>query len=367
MLIVGVSAPGFKGVEVGALTDVFVPIAMKREVTPTWDEMDNRRNLWLHVFGRLKPGINEQHALASLQVLYSQILESLELPTIREPSARFKKLFLEKKIALLPARRGTSSMREDAETPLWVLMAMVGLVLLIACANVANLLTARAAARQKEIAIRLSLGASRGQIVRQLLSESTVLAAAGGVLALFVAVWTGDLLLGLLPFEEGRDIFHISRCSRSGLQFCDLNCGGVAVWAGTRHSGDKTSALERTQRRGGKFVERGRAGAVPKRARRGADRTLAAAADRRGPFHAESFQSSSTRSGFCDTEPDDIHSRSLSRRLSEGACSCAVRTGWERHCRDSRRALGVDGHDRPANRQQRHPHSTARGLPGERG
>jgi predicted permease len=214
MVIIGVSAPGFKGVQVGTIADVFVPMMMKPQMTPTWNDMDNRRVLWLNIFGRLKPDVSVEQAKASLQVLYRQVQESLELPTIREPSARFKALFLDKKIEVLSGSRGTSDLRRDSEGPLWVLMAMVGLVLLIACANVANLLTARAAARQKEIAIRLSLGASRGQIVRQLLTESAVLAAAGGVLGLLVAVWTGDLLLSILPFEEGREVFSTSPDAR---------------------------------------------------------------------------------------------------------------------------------------------------------
>jgi predicted permease len=214
MTVIGVAAAGFNGVQVGAVTDVFVPMTMKAQITPTWNEMDNRRVMWLNIFARLKPGISEDQAKASAQVLYSQVLASLELPTIREPSAQFVKRFLDKKIEMLPAARGTSDLRQEAETPLWVLSAMVGLVLLIACANVANLLTARAAARQKEIAIRLSLGASRGQIIRQLFVESFSLAMVGGCFGLFVAVWTGDALLSFLPFDEGRNAFSTSPDAR---------------------------------------------------------------------------------------------------------------------------------------------------------
>jgi predicted permease len=214
MVVIGIAAPGFGGVQVGAISDVYVPMMMKPQITPTWNGMDDRRVMWLNIFARLNPGVSEEQAKASVQVLYKQVLESLELPTIREPSARFRSLFLDKKIAVLPASRGTSDLRRDAEKPLWVLTAMVGLVLLIACANVANLLTARAASRQKEIAIRLSLGASRGQIVRQLLVESVALAAAGGVFGLLVAAWTGDLLLSLLPLEAGRSALSTSPDAR---------------------------------------------------------------------------------------------------------------------------------------------------------
>jgi predicted permease len=210
LVVIGVAAPGFNGVHVGARSDIFAPVMMKAHMTPTWNELENRRVMWLNIFARLKPGVSEEQAKAASQVLYRQVLESAELPTIREPSARFRKVFLEKDLSILPGSRGTSSLRRDAEKPLLVLTAMVGLVLLIACANVANLLTARAAARQREIAVRLSLGASRGHIVRQLLVESVTLAFVGGLLGLLVAAWTGDLLLSFLPLDGGRNALSTS-------------------------------------------------------------------------------------------------------------------------------------------------------------
>ena len=175
---------------------------MKTQVTPTWNALEDRRDCWLQVFGRLKPGISPQMAQASLEPLYKQILRA-EIETLPADKPKLRDVFLkEKKLAVESAGKGVSNLRDSAEKPLLVLMGMVGLVLLIACANVANLLTARAAARQKEIAIRISLGASRWQIARQLLTESAVLSLIGGCLGLLVAVWTGDLLLSFLPFEE---------------------------------------------------------------------------------------------------------------------------------------------------------------------
>jgi predicted permease len=203
MTIIGVTQPGFQGIAVGRASDLFLPIAMKTQATPTWDSLENRRDAWLQVFGRLKPGVSFEAAQASLAPLYKQILNA-EVDTLPADKPELRERFLkEKKLVVGSAGKGISNLRQQFEKPLSVLMGMVGLVLLIACANVANLLTARAAARQKEIAIRVSLGASRWQIVKQLLVESTVLSVIGGMLALLVAVWTADILMSFLPFEEG--------------------------------------------------------------------------------------------------------------------------------------------------------------------
>ena len=214
MVVVGVSASGFQGLEVGGATDVFVPVMMKAQVTPTWYGLDDRTDRWLNVFARLKPGVSQAQASASLEPLYRQFLQA-EIATLPAERQNIRDRFLkEKTVVLEPAGQGLSSLRTSAEKPLYVLMAMVGLVLLIACANVANLLTARAAARQREIAIRVSIGASQWQIVRQLLYESSVLSFAGGCLGLLVAVWTGDLLLSFLPFEEAPRAFSTAPDAR---------------------------------------------------------------------------------------------------------------------------------------------------------
>jgi predicted permease len=198
MTVVGVAAQGFTGVDVGGASDVYVPIMMKAQMTPTWNDLDNRRSRWVQVFARLKPGVTMEQADAGMQVLFKQILEH-DINEYPDATERFRTRFLAKKLVLMPGQKGESTIRQQFSQSLIVLMAMVGLLLVIACANVANLLLARATSRYKEVAIRLALGAGRGRIVRQQFAEILVLALAGGALGLIVASWTGALLIGSLP------------------------------------------------------------------------------------------------------------------------------------------------------------------------
>lgn len=198
MTVIGVAQRRFQGIEVGKPRDIMVPMRMKPPMTPTWDDLENRRSIWTYAIARLKPGVTRQQAEVAMQVVYRPILE-MEAPLFPDASESFRKRYVEKKLIVVDASKGQSELRKRFSTPLDVLMAMVGFVLLIACANVANLLLARAAARQKEIAIRLALGAGRGRVIRQLLVESTVLALAGGAAGLLLASWSGQVLLRFLP------------------------------------------------------------------------------------------------------------------------------------------------------------------------
>jgi len=203
MTIIGVTQPGFYGLLANEQPAFFVPTTMKPAVTPTRDDYDDRQTRWLNVVGRLAPGVSREQAKAAADVRYQQInaYELESVPDFAANSARFKERFLAKRLVLHDAARGLSQIRGDFTGPVAVLMGMVGLVLLIACANVANLMLARATGRQREMSVRLAVGASRARLVRQTLVESAVVAVLGGACGLLVAAWLGDLLLGVLPLE----------------------------------------------------------------------------------------------------------------------------------------------------------------------
>jgi predicted permease len=204
MTIVGVSAEGFAGLDPVQSPQIRVPVLMKTVMMPNqgWLHMDDRRSRWVQVFGRLKSGYTVESAKAPLQGLFTQIRAyEMTLPAANEWSAYNREQFMKGRLQVAGAEIGYSSLRNDFSTSLVVLMCMVGLVLLIACANVANLLIARGFMRQKEIAVRLSLGSSRGRLVRQLLVESLVLSFAGGLVGLGIAVALTRGLLALVPSQ----------------------------------------------------------------------------------------------------------------------------------------------------------------------
>jgi predicted permease len=203
MTIVGVSAAGFHGIDPALSPQIRVPIQMKPLMTPGWDDLNNRRSRWLHAFARMKPGYTVQSVQAALQPLVSQVLRvEADEPALRDLPKNARDQFLARRAVVEPAASGYSEIRRDYGTALTALMAMVGLVLLIACFNVASLLIARAAARQKEVAVRLAIGASRGQLVRQLLIESLCLSGLGAALGVALSATLIRWILSLTPPQD---------------------------------------------------------------------------------------------------------------------------------------------------------------------
>jgi predicted permease len=195
--IIGVAREGFTGIDVGAATQVFVPMMMKPQLTPGWNGLEERRVRFARVFARLRPGVNATQAQAALQPYFKSIREEeLKDKALANISQYTRQEFRRASLEVVPVPQGHSGMRDYLERPLWTLMAIVVGVLLIACANVAGLLVARGMARQREIAIRLAVGGSRARVVQQLLVESAMLGVLGGVAGLLVATWGSALLLG---------------------------------------------------------------------------------------------------------------------------------------------------------------------------
>jgi predicted permease len=194
MTVVGVVAAGFDGIQPGFVPEIYVPMTMLPSLVSAPLNLDEHKDFWIKLIGRVKPGISRERATAGLAPLYSALLRD-ELPLFTGWDDATKAKFLAKKIILRDGARGRPQLSSGAGPQLIALMCMVGLVLFIACANVAGLLTARGASRQREIGIRLSLGASRARLIRQLVVESFLLSATGALLGLGIAVWTSSALV----------------------------------------------------------------------------------------------------------------------------------------------------------------------------
>lgn len=190
--IVGVSQRGFSGMDIGRPYEIAVPLCSEAMISGATSSLDRRSNWWLRVYGRLKPDQSMPQAAAALQSLLPEIRKNT-MPTDWRPEMQQR--YLERGMILVPGGAGMSQLKMQYGNALLTLLGLVGLVLLLACANIANLLLARATARAKEMSVRMAVGAGRARLVRQMLTESVLLAAIGTALGAILAVWASRLLI----------------------------------------------------------------------------------------------------------------------------------------------------------------------------
>jgi predicted permease len=259
MTIVGVAQKGFLSEKLGTTPDIFVPLTMRKEMDPGWNAFTNRQNYWLPVFGRMKPGMTLKRAETEINVTYAGQLQQ-DIALLKQPKPDLLERFKAKRVILKEGQYGRGGLRNEAQSPIYILMGITVLVLLIACANVANLQLARAAARTREVAVRLAMGASRGRLIGQLLLESCIVAIAGGLFGLITAYWTLRFITTAFP-DKANMGFLTSTIDMRVLLFC-LACsvatrsvvrtlsGAASYQAGSdiRHSKRNPVRLRRADR-----------------------------------------------------------------------------------------------------------------------
>jgi predicted permease len=205
--IVGIAPKDFNGTTYGSRPAFYATLAQGPVIgTAIERQLDDRRAYWIYLFARLAPGATIEQARTQVNAVYQPIIREVEAPLQRNMRDSVMKRFLAKRVVLEPGARGQSGMGDEVGPALFMLFAITGLVLLIACANIANLLMARATSRELEMAIRLSLGATRRQLLVQLLTETITLAVIGGMLSLAFASWTLQGISAMLPQQVTADL-----------------------------------------------------------------------------------------------------------------------------------------------------------------
>ena len=239
MVVAGVAPANFRGTMSGGGPELYLTLNMLPTLDAQFGDQFKKPDFcWLSIFARLSPGLSTHQAAAASDPLFKSILR--EQAPEQKLHGKTLEQWLARQLELRPAAQGINSLGRQWQKPLVVLMAMVGLLLLIGCANIANLLIARATTRQREIAIRLAIGATRGSLVRQLLTESLLVALAGGLLGLALSTILTEGLLRLLPPDETGGwlkpaidlqvlLFSIAVSTLTGLL-----CGIIPAWQATR-------------------------------------------------------------------------------------------------------------------------------------
>jgi predicted permease len=209
MTIVGVAAARFRGIDVGVVPAFWIPASMSEQVLPAFHDLLDRRTRWMQIFGRLHAGLTAAQAQAGLQPWFKAMLEEdTHRPGFPTVTAEDRRLFLASTLELIPAPQGHSGLRRSLSQPLWVLFAATGVLLGLACLNVAGLFLARGSARGREIGTRLALGASRGRIGRQLLADGLLLSFAGGALGVALGPPAIRALISFLPRDVASNALH---------------------------------------------------------------------------------------------------------------------------------------------------------------
>ncbi len=238
-VVIGVTPPNFYGTNLGNNAELFVPMMMKAQMTPTWDGLLDRKDYWCSLVARMKDGVNIRQAAAALKVIYAAARDH-DMALLNRTSAADRKAFGKNTVELSPGGKGYSDLRETLQNPLQFLTVMVGILLLIAIVNVANLMIARAIAREREMAVRLSVGAGRLALIRQLLVESLTIAVTGGALGILLAFAGTFALTRFLSSNlsaasaEGRVDWHVLVFTAGLSMLSGIAFGLLPAWQSAR-------------------------------------------------------------------------------------------------------------------------------------